>query len=197
MEKDYIIQPLKPLDRAIMDQILQEKQWTKAQLEMINTCRLYLQVMYISELADSATKLGKQIQQSRTKGTWSRSTLNWPVQPDPGKQAWKIWNKALRILVREDGETLKQAQHKDWLQHADRYRKWKYMYDDMENCIYEDDGRWYKLEMKLRRKLIFKIQELNFEGKIHPRAIPMHPKRYRNTLVTDNTGGTQWSETRP
>ena len=164
MEEDYTIQPLKPHNWEIMDQIRQEKHWTTNQLEMINACWLYLQVTYISEIADSTTKLEKCIQQSRTKEIWSRSKLKWPVQPDPGKQAWKLWSKALRTLVGEDGATLKKAQHKDWLDNAGKHCEWKFMYNDVEKCIYEDNGRWYKLETTLWKKLILKQQEQKYPG---------------------------------
>ena len=99
MEEAYTQPPNTTNDYAIMDEIIQNKTWTTKQLEMINACQLHLQMTYMSDLTAHPKKLKKEVQANQERHKWSRSLIKCPTQPQPGKQAWKEWQTALKSLV--------------------------------------------------------------------------------------------------
>jgi hypothetical protein len=70
------------------------------QLRCINTCRLYLQVLTVSDIA---TADGKHLLESAVKGQRDcqrRSTLLWPQVPCPPRSFWLQWSNFLEHLSR-------------------------------------------------------------------------------------------------
>jgi ribonuclease HI len=68
------------------------------QIESINRCRVYLQVLM---LADITSADGKHIMVPLLSGHHlkdRRSTLHWPRQHNPSKADWLEWEKAIRSL---------------------------------------------------------------------------------------------------
>jgi hypothetical protein len=67
-------------------------------LYKLNTCRLHLQVITVSDITDGE---GKRVTDDAWKGQ-SASTLNghfqWPVQPKPSKAFWDTWQRAIKSL---------------------------------------------------------------------------------------------------
>jgi hypothetical protein len=84
-------------DLMLMDYFVSRK-FKPQQLEVLNHCRIYLQVL---SLTDIVTADGKQIIIPALNGnklTDRKSTLNWPIQQRPTKSAWKLWASALQHL---------------------------------------------------------------------------------------------------
>ena len=87
-------------DKFIMDLVLQCKIFNTSELEMINACRLYLQV---SRISDISTPDGRRILHKMLHGEYTideihafrKTTYTWPRQEKPNEQAWKIWHLAL------------------------------------------------------------------------------------------------------
>jgi hypothetical protein len=84
-------------------------------LVAINNCRIYLQVTTLAEITNVE---GRKIHKVAYDGTYdntaiplihkfSVSTLTWPNQDIPPKQAWKIWQKWLRTLTKKNCLELK------------------------------------------------------------------------------------------
>ena len=71
----------------------------KGELELIDQCRLYHQVLSLTDIADAdGTKIDpvymtKQRHQDRI------STLQWPTQGCPSSKAWRQWKLALKFLL--------------------------------------------------------------------------------------------------
>jgi hypothetical protein len=88
-------------DEYIMDLPMLPQMSYKEQT-LINRCRLFLRVECISDISDS---MGTYIDKA-----WlvpdgpkpSRSTLKWPLQSDPGKEAWAIWRKFIISSLAND-----------------------------------------------------------------------------------------------
>ena len=95
LEVDYTIPPLQMNDVSIMDAIRNHMTWTPKQLRSINAARLYLQITYLSELTTSGTHIAVNHLHNQNPQKWSRSKLKWPTQPNPSKQVWRLWRKAL------------------------------------------------------------------------------------------------------
>jgi hypothetical protein len=81
-------------DSYIMDTRILPRLTRKEQI-LINRCRLHLQVECVSDIANAEGNaiLEEWFHGKRKKS--SRSLKRWPLQEDPGKEAWKIWKKFL------------------------------------------------------------------------------------------------------
>jgi hypothetical protein len=67
-------------------------------MERLNRCRVYLQVITLS---DTTTACGKYLLPTIKTGTRQatrHSTLQWPTQGSPTKSDWKLWNTILSHL---------------------------------------------------------------------------------------------------
>lgn len=71
----------------------------KGELELINQCRLYHQVITLTDItvADGTELDNAYISMRRNEDRVS--TLQWPVQHCPSPKAWKQWNRALQYLL--------------------------------------------------------------------------------------------------
>jgi hypothetical protein len=81
-------------DSYIMDAPMLSKLTRKEQI-LINRCRLHLQVECVSDIANAeGTAIVDAWFHGRGKKP-SRSLKRWPLQNNPGEEAWKIWKKFL------------------------------------------------------------------------------------------------------
>jgi len=95
--------PLPPLggDLNLMD-YFSTKSFTIQALQSINRCRVYLQLLYLSDMASADGKrLIPQVFQGQ-RLVDRRSLLNWPEQQKPSTLDWSIWSNAFQHLVRGD-----------------------------------------------------------------------------------------------
>eukprot|EP00978_Attheya_sp_CCMP212_P003735 scaffold7928_cov65-Attheya_sp.AAC.2 len=91
-------------DKFIMDLAIQCKIFTTSELEMINACRLYLQV---SRISDIATPDGRGILHKMLHGEYMieeihefrKTTYDWPIQAKPNSHAWTKWHLALTKIA--------------------------------------------------------------------------------------------------
>ena len=95
-------------------------------LERINTVRIHLRLLYISDLttADGQHLLTGDMR-NQEASTGRISNLHWPIQPSPGKRAWKEWTKALATMTNRQDKINKPLGQ--W--HTNLYSYWKYGYD--------------------------------------------------------------------
>jgi hypothetical protein len=96
-------------DWHIMDAVLQSGMFTAKAIKQVNYCRLYLQVVTIS---DVATARGDKLDPYMLRGVVNHSTSSvtkWHAfhQERPPESAWKLWRQANRLWSDQDG-TLKQ-----------------------------------------------------------------------------------------
>ena len=95
-------QPQRERDGCIMDKL---KDRPYLNLAYVNAVRLHLQVLYLSDIVSHD---GRHIVQVQTQDQWEetgrRTKLQWPIQPSPGKEAWKEWRGALTLLQDKRGK---------------------------------------------------------------------------------------------
>jgi hypothetical protein len=97
-------------DRAIMD-IANTSVYKRSQLESINACRLYLQVMTLAEITnDAGDRFLPQVLHNQLHPDGrpklhdtSKSLLTWPQQNRPSKSAWTLWKRFLLQYNNESG----------------------------------------------------------------------------------------------
>ena len=94
-------------DNCIM-QILVEKynnRFTKGEMCAINRCRLYLQVLFTSDMVNGK---GDRVTNKAINGirdTYRQSQWVWPFQPRPSRREWIVWRKAVTVVVSEGEST--------------------------------------------------------------------------------------------
>jgi hypothetical protein len=85
-------------DRHIMDMVLQSPHFTSKDIRLINYCRLYLQVVTVSDIT---TAEGTGLDPTMLIGTRTRlsSRTKWHHfhQKKPSSNAWKTWRRANRL----------------------------------------------------------------------------------------------------
>lgn len=77
---------------------------SKKQLQVINSCRLHLKALLISDIV---TNDGNTITEEAWQGiSQCQSRWTWPVQPKPPKKSWMVWRKFLKYGLSLDGREL-------------------------------------------------------------------------------------------
>ena len=114
-------------DSFIMTEFIYQG-FSKLELDQINQCRLYHQVITVSDIAQAdgiqidAVYLGRSKHQDRL------SPLQWPAQGIPSSKAWTQWNRALKYL--QNKGKLKQPLGR-WLTRPHQQWGWVVSIEDM------------------------------------------------------------------
>jgi hypothetical protein len=89
------------VDVALME-VFANKNFTAKEMKDINRCRMYLQVLYLSEVTDiSGQHIEAWVIEGKRDGIMS-SKWEWPIQQRPPMAAWKVWNKAIEEAFTEE-----------------------------------------------------------------------------------------------
>ena len=82
-------------DKHIMDDIIQTRLKIK-QLKQINACRMFLNIIHLSDMYHPNGVNIYDQSLSGEKRQFPRSTMSWPIQMNPSKSSWKLWNKTIK-----------------------------------------------------------------------------------------------------
>ena len=97
-------------DQALMKAFAKIRGITTPKLEKANCCRLYLQIITISDLADER---GASIPGDRIDGKWrADSDLEWPLLPCPPANYWATFRWCIRkafVTLRRPGRLNKKV----------------------------------------------------------------------------------------
>jgi hypothetical protein len=69
--------------------------FSRQQLGQLNRCRLYIQVIFLSDIVSADGRIIIPDSKEGIRTVDRVSTLNWPIQDRPSKQAWRLWEQAL------------------------------------------------------------------------------------------------------
>jgi exonuclease III len=134
-------------DRAIMEALLAlDTKLTNKELIMVNRCRLYLRVTYISEIttADGCSISHEHWVGERNQG----SSILWPRQAKPNHSVMQVWRKALArgFMDMEDRQRVsaKTTQRDlrcylgNWLESSRVYQKtrWSNFFDSPSDTLF-------------------------------------------------------------
>ena len=102
---DDIIHPLQRIhDCYLMDAVVAHDQFTPKQVCLIHYCRLYLQVLTLSDITlANGTHLDPAIHQGTKSLLSSNTRLHHFRQDRPSPAAWKQWKRACRLWSKPDG----------------------------------------------------------------------------------------------
>ena len=85
-------------DYALMDRLIEADLYNDDDIQKINRCRLYLNVINISDIVNGqGTRISTPILQHR-RDHERRSKYQWPVQPYPPKSDWSAWDDAIHNI---------------------------------------------------------------------------------------------------
>jgi hypothetical protein len=141
---------LQKFDQPIIDlQIIST--YSKSDAEMINACRVFLQVTTLSKISNhQGTKilqeayLGELLERGLPAiQVYSKSHLNWPFQAYPPRKAWILWKLLLTQFANASWD-LRQPLG-PWYDNVHEQRKWYYLHQgrhilhvqECGTCIFE------------------------------------------------------------
>jgi hypothetical protein len=124
----------------LMDHFIALK-YSPPQLEALNRCRVYLQVLTLTGITSAD---GKQLIIPTLSGhtlTDRRSNLQWPVQQRPPPSEWALWSSAMRHLHIQ-GSLIKPLT--SWL--SEPHQSWFWYMDPITSALYYTPGNdiWLK-----------------------------------------------------
>jgi hypothetical protein len=117
--------------------------FTVSELRQINNCRMFLQVIFLSEITKDNGKhilecalYGHIDNQGRsTLSSLSTTTADWPVQPRPDSNTWATWKKFISLLTLPNSSTKLLNPLGNWIQQAHPIRTWHYRLHCATNVI--------------------------------------------------------------
>ena len=115
---------------------------TENELVRVNRCRLYLQVILLSDIVDAG---GIHILSSYLQGrrsTTRKSNLKWPKQGKPSVHDWKLWETSLQRAYSNIGSTRLQHSLGAWT--AKPHQTWTWFKDIITNYVYKRCNNFYE-----------------------------------------------------
>ena len=85
-------------DKCIMDEVLQSN-LTKSKIIQVNACRLYLRIIYLSDIIEPDGKTVHLMYHAGKRPSYPTSKFKWPHQSKPSNAAWKTWHKIVRTIL--------------------------------------------------------------------------------------------------
>ncbi len=168
-------------DIMLMDFFVELK-YSPHQLEALNRCRIYLQVLTLSDITSAD---GRQIIQPVLNGDKiidRRSTLYWPTQQRPPPNEWRLWSGALQHLLL-NGILIKPLQ--DWL--APSHQSWFWYFDPTSSNLLHNpsQGTWLysppiqesiqRSTRRTRSRYILKYSKASLQPTNPPSALDLLP----------------------
>jgi hypothetical protein len=123
VEKHWIPTLARDNDQFIME-LFQTHNFSPSQLRQLNSCRLFFQVLTLSDITAAD---GKSILSSASQGTKTLeriSALHWPRQESPPESVWNLWRLALGHFSTQNKLTQRLGKwtakpHQQWIWYID------------------------------------------------------------------------------
>jgi hypothetical protein len=122
-------------DAFLMDIAIKSGKFGRAQLKRLNYCRIYLNVLLVSDIANAA---GDALEINAFKGIPTINTTKHRVhQKRPNREAWTQWKRLMFMLAgRTKAHSLLQPLGR-WLVPSNQLRKkWKHLYDPTSDKLF-------------------------------------------------------------
>jgi hypothetical protein len=110
--RDYLGLKIQPLerhgDRYIMDIVLSLQGFLAKEIKLVNYCRLYLQVLTLSDICNAeGNKLAEGILQGYKCTKQSYSLLEEPYQERPNEMSWGVWRRWLKQVCYDKDQLIR------------------------------------------------------------------------------------------
>jgi hypothetical protein len=185
LEHDIMVPKNTTNDRQIMIKFRSAQpsayEWTA-----LNQCRLYLQAYYVSDLATASGKnLSVHAWEGKPRDVGCTNRCGWLNQGPPGRAAWEIWRKFLKLTILSTGMRLK-FDLGLWI--CSDYDIWPWYYSEsLEGLIHmSKDGA---LRLHTRYKIPY-ITNHNFSNTYN--QIESLPRDIKKALVRKSKKNSLW-----
>jgi len=140
----WIIKPMRFHDRFLMEEFVQQG-FSKLQLEQLNACRMYLNVMTLAEITDhTGMELIPQILSNlinttpKGLGNISTSTLQWPRVHNPSAPSWRLWTQTLCTIYAGSPKNTRLCQPLgQWTQGYQDTRFWHWRMQTTDHLLFQ------------------------------------------------------------
>ena len=128
-------------DISLMDSVIACNLYTIQEIRQINNCRLYLQVLYLSDIASGD---GRLIMHHYVMGRTTPARVSkwkWPRQGYPSATAWNLWRHAIENVWKKYHNNRFHLGLGNWIN--DSHQTFQYNYDSKHDTVIHtlDDGQ--------------------------------------------------------
>ena len=149
----YHHNPLRSNDVAIMDALCESKQYGRRRLLVINYCRLYLQVTFLSELTSACGRhLIPEFWQGNPAQRQSSPLFRYPTQNRPSSKSWSIWKSAIRSQFCQPHSSRLRIPLLTWT--VERHQR-HHVVSGHPPCLWVSSTTYHKLLHRHRTRLVF------------------------------------------
>ena len=149
-------------DCMIMEKIIAHKdQFSSTELVLINQCRIYLKIMFLSDMVSGDGRILHDCFLDGRAPIDRESQWKWPKQNNPSRVAWNQWRRALSIVWSISAEN-KQCNPRLEQWYPNRYMNmiWKYSFDPNTRMAFrKTEDKWlnYQCVDLTRSRGIFEL----------------------------------------
>ena len=166
-ERSQHLLPKRTNDEFIMDVFIRYGNYSIAEMQSINRCRLFL---HVTTASDIATGDGYRILDDIFIGkiVHRKDNFDWPNQSRPPKAAWDFWSKQLRRHFAPERAQLSSPLG-EWIitEDDDYYSSWEWWVNDKEEVYQHINDNWY---------LIAQHSDLLRQTRLHSNTYPASPE---------------------
>jgi hypothetical protein len=134
--QDTFVDPLqRENDQFLMDMAIRSRKFTPGQLKKINYCRMYLNVLLLSDVVKAN---GKELDEGLYAGTLRPNMTKHRVnQAKPSSKSWKQWRRLLRMAASKHYSLTLDVPLGKWFLPVEQLRKqWPFVYDPDSDTLF-------------------------------------------------------------
>ena len=178
-------------DCFLMDVVLESKKFRPATIKRINYCRMYLNVLLLSDITlPNGKQLDHAAYNGHKQGMSSSDSGHSVNQAKPNDKAWADWKRFLHHLCHRDAAHTLKAPLGPWTVQAPNYnRDWDLFYSPKEDTIYRRTPFSYSIHHKLHHDYDKDSEE--FSETLPLDAVPIERKETPHTWRLPWTISTQ------
>ena len=138
--------PWRERDRTIMETLV-DGGVAPADLRRANRCRMYLEVIWVSEVADAAgNRIAETVWNGEKDPHTTRPTGMWPKTATPTSVEWRSWQKALAEVLLEPGTASRRLRRPlgKFYSDGEHVRSWKWWRTAQNDLVEKTDSGWIR-----------------------------------------------------
>ena len=171
-------------DMFVMDIALNSKIFGPSALRRINYCRMYLNVLFLSDITSPNGKcIDKAAYVGDRQALQSYEVGDSIHQAKPNEKAWTEWQKCLQLLChRNRSHTLKEPLGA-WIVPPHEYaRDWALLYSATEDAVYSSNDIDYSVHRRIRRDFDKDTDE--YTTNLPTDAVPIEVRETQHTWIS-------------
>ena len=181
LQGDFVVARQRAQDDFIMDVAVASRRFRPAELKRINYCRLYLNVLLVSDIA---TAKGDYIDAMMYTGEANPVTTKHRVnQAKPNTKAWSQWRRLLLMITHNSPRLKLKKPLGQWLVPWFEMRcQWPFLYDPTTDHLFHYSPQGYTQHNKLRQDYDRTPAHAIETPVISRRAVPVNVIKYDHTF---------------